>query len=63
MKRAQVVGDQMLIQVDTEDFDDSDTVLSFQSTNDQGTTYLDMVLFENVWLCPWLQSYFGYKPS
>jgi hypothetical protein len=22
-----------------------------------------MVLFEEVWLCPWLQSYFGYKPS
>jgi hypothetical protein len=63
MKRAPVVGDQILIQVDTEDFDDSDTVLSFQSTNDLGTTYLDMVLFENVWLCPWLQSYFGYKPS
>lgn len=63
MKRVPVLGDQMLVQVDTEDFDDSDTVLSFKSTNDLGTTYLDMVLFEEVWLCPWLQSYFGYKPS
>lgn len=63
MKRDPVVGDQMFIQVDTEDFEGSDTVLSFQSTNDLGTNYLDMVLFENVWLCPWLQSYFGYKPD
>lgn len=63
MKRDPVVGDQMFVQVDTEDFEDSDTVLSFQSTNDEGTVYLDMVLFENVWLCPWLQSYFGYKPD
>jgi len=63
MKREPVVGDQMFIQVDTEDFEGSDTVLSFQYTNDLGTTYLDMVLFEEVWLCPWLQSYFGYKPS
>ena len=63
MKRKSVSGDQMHIIVDTEDFEDSDTVLSFQSTNDSGTVYLDMVLFEEVWLCPWLQSYFGYKPS
>lgn len=56
-------NDQMHVVVDTEDFGDSDTVLSLQSTNDVGTTYLDMVLFEEVWLCPWLQSYFGYKPN
>jgi hypothetical protein len=63
MKRKPVYGDQMEVSVSVEDFEESDTVLTFQSTNDTGTTYLDMVLFENVWLCPWLQSYFGYKPS
>jgi hypothetical protein len=63
MNRDPKPNDQMYVVVNTEDFDDSDTVLSFQSTNDEGTTYLDMVLFEEVWLCPWLQSYFGYKPS
>lgn len=63
MKRDAKPSDQMEIIADTEDFTDSDTVLSFQSTNDSGTVYLDMVLFEEVWLCPWLQSYFGYKPS
>jgi hypothetical protein len=63
MKRDPKPNDQMHVLVSTEDFEDSDTILSFQSTNDNGTVYLDMVLFEEVWLCPWLQSYFGYKPS
>lgn len=63
MKRKPVAGDQMEVLASLEDFKDSDTVLSFQSTNDEGTTYLDMILFENVWLCPWLESYFGHKPS
>ena len=63
MKRKPISGDQMQVSVSVEDFEESDTVLSLQSTNDSGTTYLDMVLFENVWLCPWLQSYFGYKPD
>lgn len=63
MNRDPKPNDKMEVFVSTKDFDDSDTVLSFQSTNDSGTVYLDMVLFEEVWLCPWLQSYFGYKPS
>lgn len=63
MNRDPKPNDKMEVFVSTEDFEGSDTVLSFQSTNDSGTIYLDMVLFEEVWLCPWLQSYFGYKPS
>ena len=63
MNRDPKPNDKMEVFVSTEDFEESDTVLSFQSTNDSGTVYLDMVLFEEVWLCPWLQSYFGYKPS
>lgn len=63
MKSDPKPNDQMHILVSTEDFENSDTVLSFQSTDDLGTVYLDMVLFEEVWLCPWLQSYFGHKPS
>jgi hypothetical protein len=63
MNRDSKPNDKMEVFVSTEDFEESDTVLSFQSTNDSGTVYLDMVLFEEVWLCPWLQSYFGYKPT
>ena len=63
MNRDPKPNDKMEVFVSTEDFEGSDTVLSFQSTNDSGTIYLDMILFEEVWLCPWLQSYFGYKPD
>jgi hypothetical protein len=63
MKRKPVPGDQMHMIVDTEDFENSTTVLQLESTNDEGSDYLDMVLFEEVWLCPWLRSYFGYVPS
>jgi hypothetical protein len=63
MNRPAKVGDQIYITLDTEEFDDCDTVLNFQSTNDQGTVYLDTLIYEFVWLCPWLQGYFGKKPE
>lgn len=63
MNRNPKINDQIQIIVDTEDFENSTTVLQLESTNDEGSNYLDMVLFEKVWLCPWLQSYFGYVPS
>jgi hypothetical protein len=63
MNRPAVAGDQIKIIASTEDFKNSTTVLSLQSSEEEGSTYLDMVLFEEVWLCPWLQSYFGHVPS
>jgi hypothetical protein len=63
MNRNPKINDQIQIIVDTEDFENSTTVLQLESTNDEGSNYLDMVLFEKVWLCPWIQSYFGYVPS
>lgn len=64
IKREPKEGDLMHILASTEDFEESDTVLELQSTTvDNGSVYLDMVLFEKVWLCPWLQSYFGHVPS
>lgn len=62
-KRTPQIGDEILIITDTEDFESSDTVLKLQSTNETGSVYMDMVLFEEVWLCPWLQSYFGEVPE
>ena len=56
-------GDKLEIVVDTEAFDGYDTELKLQSTNDNGSTYLDTELFEEVWLCPWLQGYFGHVPE
>ena len=61
-----VEGDQMRIYLTTEepeDIDDIDTVLTFQDTDEEGTVYLDETMCENVWLCPWLQGYFGEVPE
>jgi hypothetical protein len=63
LRRKPIPGDQMYMIISTEDFKDSDTVLSLQSTDTEESTYLDMVLYEEIWLCPWLQSYFGYVPT
>lgn len=63
MNRDAKPGDQIEIIANVEDFENSTTVLQLESTSDEGSDYLDMVLFEKVWLCPWLQSYFGYAPS
>jgi len=63
MNRPAKAGDQMYITLDTEEFDDYDTGLEFQNTDDHGTVYLDTSIYEFVWLCPWLQGYFGEKPK
>lgn len=57
------VDDKIKITASIEDFEESDTVLDFQESDGVGSVYLDMVLFEKVWLCPWLQSYFGEVPT
>lgn len=63
MKRFPSKGDQLEIIVSTELFDQYDTELQLQSTNDEGSVYLDTELYEEVWLCPWLQSYFKCVPE
>ena len=55
--------DKMDIVASTEKFGDMITTLYQQSTTDSGTTYKDSLLGKDVWLCPWLQSYFGIKPD
>jgi hypothetical protein len=64
--RSPVEGDKIRINVTTvepEDVDDYDTVLTFQESDENGTTYIDEVLCDYVWLCPWLQGYFGEIPD
>jgi hypothetical protein len=63
MKRQAKEGDKLEIEVSTEPFDGYDTELQLQFTNKDGSTYLDTELFEELWLCPWLQGYFGYIPQ
>lgn len=63
MSRSAKEGDQLEIIVNTEPFDQYDTELQLQKTDDVGSVYLDTELYEEVWLCPWLQSYFGNVPE
>lgn len=63
MSRSSKEGDRLDIIVSTESFDQYDTELQLQKTNDEGSVYLDTELYEEVWLCPWLQSYFGSVPE
>lgn len=63
MSRSAKEGDQLRISVNTDPFDQYDTELQLQKTDDAGSVYLDTELYEEVWLCPWLQSYFGNVPE
>ena len=62
MNRPAVSQDKLNIIASTELFDKYDAELQLQETNEEGSVYLDTTLYEKVWLCPWLQSYFGFVP-
>ena len=62
MNRPAVSHDKLNIIASTELFDKYDAELQLQETNEEGSVYLDTTLYEQVWLCPWLQSYFGFVP-
>jgi hypothetical protein len=62
MSRPAVSQDKLNVIASTELFENYDTELQLQETNEEGSVYLDTTLYEKVWLCPWLQSYFGHIP-
>ena len=61
--RYPVTKDQMEIILNTEEPDDYDTLLVKEVSDEEGTTYTDTTLCAPVWLCPWLQGYFGEVPE
>ena len=61
--RHAVEKDQMEIILNTEEPDDYDTLLVKEVGDEEGTTYTDTTLYAPVWLCPWLQGYFGEVPE
>jgi hypothetical protein len=61
--RHAVEKDQMEIILNTEEPADYDTLLVKEVSDDDGTTYTDTTLCIPVWLCPWLQGYFGEVPE
>ena len=56
-------GDQIGIHLSTSEIEGADSVLEFLSTDSAGTLYMDHGTGKIVWLCPWLQGYFGLKPK
>jgi len=61
--RHAVAKDQMEIILNTEEPDDYDTLLVKEVSDEDGTTYTDTTLCCPVWLCNWLQGYFGEVPD
>ena len=61
--RHAVENDQMEIILNTEEPVDYDTLLVKEVSDDDGTTYTDTTLCSPVWLCPWLEGYFGHRPD
>ena len=58
-----VAGDRMRIHLSDEEPDDWDTLLVKEVGDEEGTTYTDTTLCSPVWLCNWLQGYFGFVPE
>ena len=61
--RHAVEKDQMEIILNTEEPTDYDTLLVKEVGDEEGTTYTDTTLCVPVWLCNWLQGYFGEVPE
>jgi len=61
--RYPVEKDQMEIILNTDEPADYDTLLVKEVGDEEGTTYTDTTLCAPVWLCPWLQGYFGEVPE
>ena len=58
-----IEGDEVEISLFLEEPDDYDTLLVKEVSDEDGTTYTDTTLCIPVWLCPWLQGYFGEVPD
>ena len=57
------VGDRLCFFISTEKFPDSTSKLELLDSSDYGSNFVDNFSKMKVWLCPWLQGYFGFVPS
>lgn len=62
-KRSPEIGDQISFYLSTDKFDDAITKIELIETNQSGSIYIDDLSNMNLWLCPWLQGYFGEVPK
>lgn len=57
------VGDKMVFVLDTEPFPEATTFLTYTGGDEDGSVFTDKLTGMEVWLCPWLQGFFGYVPK
>lgn len=57
------IGDQINFLLNTEKFKDALTTIDLIETSEVGSYYKDRLTQQQVWLCPWLQGYFGEVPE
>jgi hypothetical protein len=58
-----IEGDEVEISLFLEEPTDYDTLLVKEVFDEEGTTYTDTTMCCPVWLCPWLQGFFGKVPD
>jgi len=58
-----MVGDKFAFFLSTKKFEDFITKIELIETNEVGSYYKDSLSGMEIWLCPWLQGYFGEVPE
>ena len=58
-----VSGDKIDFYLDTESFGCEITEIKLIETDQSGSYYMDKLSSMKLWLCPWLQGYFGSVPE
>ena len=58
-----IVGDKIGFYLSTEKLESATTQINLRETSEFGSYYIDQLSELEVWLCPWLQGYFGEVPQ
>ena len=58
-----IVGDELGFYLSTEKLHNTTTQINLKETSETGSYYIDQLSKMELWLCPWLQGYFGEVPQ
>lgn len=58
-----IIGDKINFYLNTEEFEGAITEINLLTTDEFGSVYKDKLSSMELWLCPWLQGYFGEVPD
>ena len=62
-RKIPMVGDKLAFFLSTKKFEDFITKIELIESNENGSYYKDKLSGMTIWLCPWLQGYFGEVPQ